>query len=288
MKEPRPEAVEEVFETLIKYKPGESENGVIEFEELLRDSHRPEAKKGNSISVRVADFAEFGYCPYKAWHHGRGSREVRSRGSQAALARGAEKHAKAEQRQKRVLASKPIPTATDLSNMLHDLEVIPEFDGKTRLGDVEYRWKADTIGRSQGHLVVGEFKTGRWKLMPNHYLQVWAYSTMAPQGVTAKFGPGFKADRVFWYLEYERLQAKLGPFPFAKSERDLLTTSMSWFEWLYRKGLQGSSDVPNDLPGPDQLTCTPCSFKSNCRWQTNTTSKWSASVVPAIEAKRIG
>jgi hypothetical protein len=44
----------------------------------------------------MAHFAEMGYCPYKAYHRGRGTTEEQTTGAKAALQRGTDYHNKRE------------------------------------------------------------------------------------------------------------------------------------------------------------------------------------------------
>lgn len=256
----RPE-LRQLTDAIRNFDPAADDGAALTFDEIAR--RFPFAKDPKVPAVRMADFAEFGYCPYKAWNRVRGVEEVRTIASQKALAKGTQVHEAREAKVLEVAAALPKATKKHLANPKISLAELPEVPGRIQVGGIVYASRADGVERRDGDLVVREVKTSRRALMADHLLQVWGYCASAP-GFLRMLEPTFAANEVHWTLEYPGIPRTEGPFPFTNRCLDLLQHSMAYFEEAHASTHNGTTlawTMPVVFP-----KCKPCSFVQSCPW----------------------
>lgn len=212
--------------------------------------------------VPVHAFSGLGYCPYKAWHLGAATPEVRSAESAASLERGSHVHAKAERVDLEAARRARPATVPQLRDVSVDLIQLPFVGAHIRVGGLVYMGQMDRVGRAAGNLVVEEIKSSRWTRMADHYLQTFAYCMLAPTAVR-RLAPKLQAKEVLWKLSYPVVSQDYGPYPFTEKLLRLELDAMKAFEVLYMAGVGRVPVVPG-LPGPHLRKCAPCLYFSGC------------------------
>lgn len=263
----------QLVEEIRTFDPRADSSEALTFDEIARKF--PFAKTTSAPQVRMADFAEFGYCPYKAWNRVRSTVEVRTTAGKQALERGTKVHEAREVKVLETAAALPKATKKHLANARVSLAELPEVPGRIQVGGIVYASRADGVERVNGDLVVREVKTSRRSLMADHLLQVWGYCASAP-GFLRMLEPTFAAQGVQWTLEYPSIPTTEGPFPFTNRCLDLLQHSMAYFEEAHASSKSGSPlawTMPVVFP-----KCKPCSFVGSCPWAAPGAAKAAAAV----------
>lgn len=251
---------------LYSYRPEHDRTDAVRFSMVAKTY--PDMLSGPRRGARtgVSNFAEIGYCAYKAWHHGRGSE---TRWSDAMLARmqlGAELHEEKESALLEQAALAPRATAAQVADPMVDLVEIPEFPARTKIGKITYSARIDAASRSKGALVIGETKSGSYTRAPQHFLQTWAYCLAAPAAMK-RFEPKFKAREIYWYVDYPEIEETCGPFRFTKRNQELVLGAMKIYEWLHFAGAKQTTAGLGGLPNPTPRKCPPCAFNHACEWK---------------------
>src|SRR5437867_4525688 len=128
----------------------------------------PESVEMRYPRVRMADFAEIGYCAYKGWHRGHGTELRRPAPTAIKAANGEKVHALKVAEEQKAARNLPVATRSDLRNPMVDIAQIPELPSIIRIGRLFYASRIERAGRTRGDLMVTEIKTGSWVLMPDH------------------------------------------------------------------------------------------------------------------------
>ena len=214
--------------------------------------------------VRMADFAEIGFCAYKGWHRGRGTEVRRPVAVQAKATVGERIHVRKVVEELRAARKLPAATPASLRNPKIDIARIPELPAWVKVGHLIYASRIERAGRTAGDLQVTEIKTGNWVWMPDHILQVWGYCLSAPGALLRETEGNFRANAIRWGLSYPRKE--FGPYPFTEDALELVRRGMRLFERLFQAGANGDIEVPVDPDGPSVRKCPKCAFSHACRW----------------------
>jgi len=214
--------------------------------------------------VRMADFAEIGFCAYKGWHRGRGTEVRRPAAVEAKAIVGEKIHVRKVVEELKAARKLPVATPASLRDPRIDIARIPELPAWVKVGRLIYASKVERAGRTDGDLVITEIKTGDWVLMPDHFLQAWGYCLSAPGALLRITGGNFRANAIRWSLSYPK--GDFGPYPFTKEVLRLVREGMRHFEGLRRAGATADTDVPRDPFGPSARKCPKCAFSHACRW----------------------
>jgi len=97
-----------------------SQAGGLIFSSIAKEF--PYIETPSKSSVKMADFAEFGYCPYKAWHHGKGTIVKRPTFTEIALVRGSDTHNDILERDIEILKKTPTATESELRDPMSPSE----------------------------------------------------------------------------------------------------------------------------------------------------------------------
>src|SRR3972149_3800658 len=168
-------------ETLHGYDPDAGKGEPLRFSHVLKRFPDLVARRTDSRpAARMADFAELGYCAYKAYHWGAGTELKRVPRVERMLERGTDIHEKKVAEE--LAEARRLPTATrrQLRDLRVDIYRIPELRAMIRIGRLHYASSIERAGRMSGHLVVTEIKTGTYVFAADHLLQVWGYCMSAP------------------------------------------------------------------------------------------------------------
>jgi hypothetical protein len=257
--------IADLLERLEAYDPDHDTSEPLSHKDLLKRFPYPTPPTDDASSTWVSRFTNLAYCPYKIWHVVRGTPEVRPRRVQVIVDRGKLLHAKQEVKLLAEAAVVPVATAKELKDPLVDLVELPEVPARVKRGDWVYIAKLDGLARLGGNLTVRERKTGRWTQMPDHLLQVWAYSIAAPGALNDETKGLLRANGVSWEVQYPTQGETWGPYSFRAAQLRLLEDSMDFFE---DTAIRSRTEAGFDLGwNPTPSKCAPCGFANACSWR---------------------
>ena len=251
-----------VREDLYRYEP--THRGGLKFSALAKEF--PFTKDRSRPRIKMADFAEFGFCSYKGWHNGKGTERRRPIKTVQALERGLGIHEDILLKDIKKMEKAPKATDSDLRDPTVDLLGIPEFPSRIKMHPLIYLSKIERASRMGGNIVVSEIKTSQHEMRPDHLLQVWGYCLSAPGGIRKVFGNNYSANIIEWQLIYHDADSDeprtiIGPYAFDWEAFDILENAMKCYAKLY----QGGSS--NNLPGPSTARCAGCGYFWRCKWK---------------------
>lgn len=258
-------AISELLERLESYDPDHDRSSPIKHKELLKRFPFPPPPGNDVPTTWVSRFTNLAYCPYKIWHVVRGTPEIRPQRVQVVVDRGKLLHAKQEAKLLAEAAAVPVATAKELKDPSIDLVELPEVPARVKRGDWVYIAKLDGLARLGGDVTIRERKTGKWMQMPDHLLQVWAYSIAAPGALNAETKGSLRANGVSWEVQYPTQGEVWGPYPFRAAQLQLLEDSMDFYE---DTAIRSKSETGFDLGwAPSTSKCAPCGFAHSCSWR---------------------
>jgi len=241
-------------------RPEKDNSSPVTFSEIAKQY--PMAMPSSSdAAIGVSHFAELGFCPYKSFHHGRGTEKTVTPEAVLALKKGTEYHEKMEAADRAFAEALPEATLKQLRNPSIDIAEIPELRASIRSGQMFYMSSIERAGRLNRNLTIREIKTGRFIGGSDHLLQTWGYCVSAPGILSAN---GIVADQIEWQVDYPHAGKKLGPFIFSERALSLLLEAMEQFEALYSVGKAGSGIT--ELVPVNPAKCRQCAFVADCRW----------------------
>src|SRR2546427_5019130 len=116
------------LERLRSYDPDHDKSEHQRFAEIFKAFPGvPESVEMRYPRVRMADFAEIGYCAYKGWHRGHGTELRRPAPTAARAATGERVHAVKVSEDLEAARKLRVATRTDLRNPMVDIAQIPEL-----------------------------------------------------------------------------------------------------------------------------------------------------------------
>ena len=254
-----------LLERLDAYDPEADHSDPVQFPDLVkRFPYFGGPTEGLQVAW-VSNFSELAYCPYKIWHHIRGTPVIRPPRVARAVTKGTRIHAARETVKLEELAKAKPATKKELQDPSVDLVELPECPARFRREDWVYLAKLDGLSRESGDLVVHELKTGRYAGMPDHLLQVSAYCLASPGAMVQVTEGELRAKSVSWVVEYPNAGRTWGPFSFRSAQLELLDEAMSLFE---RTGMASRGSDTLDLGWrPPPSKCSPCGFAHACPWE---------------------
>jgi hypothetical protein len=248
---------------LESYLGNSDDSAPVSFSDIAKQY--PMVARGNDLAIRMADFAEIGYCLYKSWHHAVGTSSKRTSVVELALQRGTDYHGKREAADRARAQALPTATKKELRNASINIAEIPELPGRIRVGGMIYMSRIERAGRRRRNLTIREIKTGTYTGAADHLLQTWGYCVTAPGILSTK---DFTADGIEWCVEYPRVRKTVGPYIFSQRALSLLLEAMKQFESIYTAGRTKGGMVERVRVIPAK--CRPCAFIHDCRWAAQT------------------
>lgn len=257
-----------LLERLEAYDPESDHSEPLKHRDILRRFPYPSTLRPGLTTTWVSKFATLAYCPYKIWHGIRGTPEIRPRRVQIAVDKGKTLHAEKEAVLTAEAAKAKPATTRELRDPSVDLVELPEIPAKLQRGTWLYLAKLDGLARLGGDLVVRERKTGRWAQMPDHLLQVWAYSIAAPGALSFETKGALRSRGIAWEVQYPTLEETWGPFLFRATQFELVTDAMAFFENVATRSV---AEDGLDLGwSPVAGKCGACGFAHSCNWKPAT------------------
>lgn len=219
--------------------------------------------KNWEFTIKMADFAQFGFCPYIAWHLSEGTTPIIKPKIKQAIKIGKIVHEKLDIEHEEKVAK------------------LPKADEKTRLDKYKplafhrnlpvllyrrpflYLGKIDDVSRkADGNFYITEDKAT--KKLPdspwfNHLLQVWVYCA----GMASTYWRRYNARYLCWQIRYHDVNGKiLGGFGdlYDTFSHKTLLNSLKNFEAIYQGNNLGFEVNPNK--------CKVCKFKDGCPFKT--------------------
>lgn len=241
-------------------RAGKKAGDAILYDEMVKRHPAPAHDAKWLHHAWVADFAELGYCPAKAWHFGRGTKERRTNDMERRRTRGTAVHERLVKKEAKAAAALPVATPRQLSSPRVNLAELAEFKSYLLHDGILYGAKVERAGRLEGDLAIREIKTGRWDLGFDHMLQVWAYAVASPGTLHQMTGGAFSAERLMWMLDYPALNKKWGAYPFTEEQYRIVLVAMSCFREMVL-GTQPS------VVKSTAARCAPCAFLDGCAWR---------------------
>src|SRR5438093_677058 len=110
------------LERLKAHDPDHDKGKPLRFADIAKtfpDSHIPDGKR--YPRVRMADFAEIGYCAYKGWHRGRGTEIQRPPVVEAKAISGERIHVRKVVEELKAARKLPVATSAHLRNVEIDI-----------------------------------------------------------------------------------------------------------------------------------------------------------------------
>jgi len=232
----------------------------IAFRNLGKSLPNIPKKKSWEFTIRMADFAEFGYCPYRAWHLSRGTTPVVRPETAKAMEIGKTIHENLDRGHAEKISALRKATETDRLDKSRPLEFYRNLRVHLYRRPFLYLGKIDNVCRkTDGNFYIAEDKTTRqlpsspW---PDHLLQVYTYCA----GMAGTHWRRYSAKYLCWRITYRdkittEILGEFGGF-YDTLSHDTLLTSLENFETIYRGDDPGLEVNPNK--------CIICRYGTSC------------------------
>jgi len=214
------------------------EDKPVIFKTLGKTLQRDHIRKPEFM-VRMSDFAEYGYCPYTAWHLSQGTQAIHAPKIERAIVTGKIAHAKLDKTHEEKIAKLPKATKKTLLKKHRPLAFPRNLPVHLYHKQFLYVGRIDLVKReSDGNLYINDDKfTMRLPERPwnDHLLQVWAYCS----GMSSTYWHKIDAKYLYWQVQYyankEKTEVLGNPFGdfYFRSHHEVLLNSMENFEAIY-------------------------------------------------------
>jgi CRISPR/Cas system-associated exonuclease Cas4 (RecB family) len=232
---------------------------LISFKTLGKTLPRLPKKKPKFI-IQMGGFAQYGFCPYTAWHLGEGTTPILVPKVEQAQTVGKVIHDELDVVHEKKIAKLPKATEKTRRDKYKPLEFPRNLPVSFYHRPFLYTGKLDNIRRMRdGNFYVTEDKTT--KLLPsrpwfNHRLQVWAYCA----GMASAYWRRYDARYLCWRIRYlDRTNRRsLGDFEgfYDTISHRTLLDSLEKFETIYQGNDLGFEVNPNK--------CGVCGYRDGC------------------------
>lgn len=221
-------------------------------------------KKKPKFTVHMAEFAQYGFCPYTAWHLSKGTPSVLVPRLKRAQTIGKSVHDELDREHEEKIARLPKATEKTRKNKHKPLAFHRNFSVCLYRRSFLYIGKIDKICRKvDGNFYITEDKTS--KILPywpwlNHRLQVWIYCA----GMASSYSHKYNAQYLCWQIRYlDKISREcLRDFGglYDNISHESLLDSLDNFEAIYQGNDSGHEVSPN--------RCEVCKYRDGCQFKT--------------------
>lgn len=232
----------------------------IRFKTLGRSLPKFSKAKKWKFRINMGDFANYGFCPYTAWHLSKGTVPVLAPKVKEAQTAGKIVHDELDKEHEEKVSMLPKATEKTRKNRYKPLEFSRNFPVFLYRKPFLYVGRIDNLCRkTDGNFYVSEDKTtGRAPSRPwrNHLLQVLSYCT----GMANTHWRKYDAQYLCWEVRYldknsREILSKFGGLYDQLSHDDLLET-LTNFESIYQGNDPGFETNPRK--------CYVCRYTNGC------------------------